>query len=369
MSNPTSDRPPRGGAVTRRRPAPIEERLATDCHAGHITLVLGAGISTAAGIPSWPTLVARVWQRCKPRAPWPIGLPHPEPVPETPNPATGPPASAAHPLTLQIALEDLEESLQPTEREVTDPRTTGKAKLANEIRTALYENLADPATGSSLDTLVRVIRRDQKRPRRRIARIISFNADDILEQLANAGFDHHEQPVVWPISRASFHPRRGACANGKPPIPVYHIHGYLPQPGNLARAAPDTLVFTDGQYWDSVASPASFANRVFGNALQETRCVFVGLSMHDINVMRWLSTHAAEVHRDKLAEFTGLGKTPRAARKAAGRALRRHYWIHVPSQPDDGLVLRHLYRRGVFPVGIEDWTKAFQRLMRQCFLI
>ena len=91
-------------------------------------------------------------------------------------------------------------------------------------------------------------------------------------------------------------------------MPIYHIHGYLPRVRKSGRDAPDTLVFTDRQYWDSVASPASFANRVMANALHDSHCVFVGLSMTDVNLMRWLGTHASEVRNDKRSEFVSKGK-------------------------------------------------------------
>ena len=69
------------------------------------------------------------------------------------------------------------------------------------------------------------------------------------------------------------------------------MHGYLPQRASAPwhEPAPDALVFTDAQYWASSASPHSYANRVMATALHDSHCVFVGTSMSDVNVLRWLA--------------------------------------------------------------------------------
>ena len=330
------------------------DQLVKDCREGNISLVVGAGISMSAGMPSWPALVADVWKRTRGQ--------------KTPPPWLSGSGMLPHPLALQILLEEIEAALQPTSKKEYDPARVAKEKLASAVRSELYARRLPTAGAASLRRIVEAIRADQMRDARRISRVISFNADDLVEELANEGHDSQLAPVVWPISRASYHPRRGSCANGRSPIPVYHVHGYLPRDRNAAREAPDTLVFTDMQYWDSVASPSSFANRVVGNALHDSHCVFIGLSMHDINLMRWLGNYASEVQRDKLSDFVGRGKTPRAARKASGRALRRHYWIRTEADDRDGLLKEHLYRRGVYSVSVPDWDEGVRVLTTECFL-
>ena len=52
-------------------------------------------------------------------------------------------------------------------------------------------------------------------------------------------------------------------------------------------------MFTDEQYWRAVGSPGRFASRVFAEALSG-RCVFIGLSMTDLNIIRWLALDAIE---------------------------------------------------------------------------
>src|SRR5215468_3452489 len=59
-------------------------------------------------------------------------------------------------------------------------------------------------------------------------------------------------------------------------------------------------VFTDSQYWSTSATTTSFANRVMASALSEGQCVFIGLSMTDINLLRWLALRNLDRDRDQL---------------------------------------------------------------------
>lgn len=334
--------------------AAIRRNLVEDSRQGGMTLFLGAGVSIGSGVPSWGALVEAIW-RTAPRKRKAVAFDAFTP--------------ASHPLALQILLEEIAESLRPSSKGEVDPVRAGDAQLVELLRTALYQSVRSDSDGS-LAQIVGALRIDQARWPQRIRRVITMNADDLLEVRANEGHAA-EKPVVWPISRASYHPRRDPCAHGMPPVSVYHIHGYLPHVagarGRGAREASDTLVFTDAQYWESVASPTSFANRVVHNALHDSHCIFVGLSMTDVNLMRWLGTRFVEIEADKRSQVGLEGKAPRTAERAIRKALRRHYWVRTDSADPTGLVSRHVERRGVLPVAIADWGATFQALMADCF--
>lgn len=328
--------------------APREAPLGPLCP---VTLVLGAGVSMARGVPSWPTLVERVWREA--------GLGE---VPtfvarswETPPP---------HPLAFQIVLELAAERLARRRKAAT--LAEGRAALAELLRGELYRTLKRPpaSTEDTLATLARHVIADQARDARAITRIITFNADDLLEQEAGASLS---SPVVWPIARASAHPRHGRGAGGRPPISLYHLHGFLPRrrPGRgdatLRYAdAPDTLVFTDAQYWASVASPMSFANRVMQNALFDSHCVFIGLSMTDVNLARWLGLRHGEVQGDKESELGALSAPPERRDAARRRALGRHVWVRKRGGPGEELISSWLALRGVRTAELDDWGEPFK---------
>jgi len=358
--------------------------------------VVGAGISLPHKIPSWSTLVQRLWDRV----------------------FTTPLNLQAHPLGNQFALELIEHAVakdhdsledafnernaerfaQELEHNTETQLEAGsgdesaavmKEKVMQEpaslftrlLREALYEDFRtqypdgkfwDEGGKSSLETLGEVLRRDHAGPRA-ITRVITFNADDLLERVVFKGrMMDYQSDVVWPIARETHHTR----LTQPRPIPLYHIHGFLPEHQSyLRRHGEDTLVFTDMQYWSSVANPNSFANRVFLTALHDSHCIFVGLSMADINLIRWLGIRATEVFKDRL-QANAPGSLYDVKIRAE-KSLSRHFWITLgdqtgptprrnPSKPQN-LLHEFLLRRGVQPVTIGNWEDDFESLMTKCF--
>jgi hypothetical protein len=280
---------------------------------GGITLVLGAGISISRGIPSWAQLVRWACKEVELSANGVDWL-----VDETVWPDA---------LALQIALEEVEHKLRSKGKQDQARAVDARKAFADLLSKGIYGSLK---TGSldSLATLVETLREDQARSRRRIVRVITFNADDLLEIEANAGHDADKAPVLWPVSRAHHHPRRHGGAHGLPPISVYHVHGYLPRDDR--RGAEDSLVFTDAQYWASMANPLSIANRVFTHALHDSHCIFIGMSMRDMNVNRWLGAHAHDVESARMSQFAWRGDGARGSHRSILKSLRRHYWFELP---------------------------------------
>jgi hypothetical protein len=204
-------------------------------------------------------------------------------------------------------------------------------------------------------------------PKRRIGCIVTLNADDILEQavLARARHDHikPKTKVISVVERPSneviYRTDSGL------PIGVYHIHGFLPSHGRKYDSAAYMLVFTDAQYWNTSAAALTFANRVMASALNEGPCIFIGLSMTDINMLRWLALRTLEWNRDeeeeqRLAERKSLAKT---------RGLfSQHFWIRPASDDPTELLSMFLEHRGIHSVELESWIgPPFQQLMQECF--
>ena len=342
----------------RRRQRDSRWSLIKRARLGGITLVLGAGVSMSRGLPSWGALVEQVWQRI-----WPD-----DPAPEWLRLGQAGP----HPLALQIVLEELEGALRAELAKSAPDHMAGVTQrmvdreLAGMIGDVLYDS-RHPARGrDTLTVLVDVLRREQQREPRRIERVISFNVDDVMEREANKNSSKTGH-VLWPVARASFHPRRSSRVGGPPPINVYHLHGFVTRSRTFTQNAPDTLVFTDAQYWDSVANPASFASRVMGMALQDSRCVFIGMSMTDVNLMRWLGLRNVEFLADRVSRYEEIGKPTGRAEMDAREALERHYWVSAKSDDPDSFVASHLERRGVQTVVLESWGEPFDVLMQDCF--
>lgn len=320
--------------IKRQDPA---QRLAAAAGDGGITLVLGAGVSITRGVPGWGAVTAHLWSEAFPDSPLP--------------PLSG--TAQAFPLALELCARQL-----------------GAAHFVSSLKARLYRDLRMPSRAEShrandtLGVLARLATLEHARgSERRIVRIISFNADDLLEQAVGALAPRVR--VLKPIVRASQSPERGV---GQQPIPVYHLHGYLPQNPRAKwhHGAPDSLVFTDAQYWSGVAEPMGFANRVMNFALHDSRCIFLGLSMTDLNLMRWLAVRTNQIETDKTTQF---GQAPEAdTRRAIRRAMDRHFWIRPDSDDPSGFTSRWLALRGVEAVPLPDWSgDHLSALFGRCF--
>ncbi|QDU65800.1 SIR2 family protein [Engelhardtia mirabilis] len=344
----------------RSLPQNARRALVRDARRGGVTLVLGAGVSLSRGLRSWPDLVRAMWRR----------VTGDERLPDW----MGAGGAKPHPLAYQMVFEELEHALRA--EEIKAARDNGgeleAAERASErfaalLAQELYRDFADgPRSGDTLDVLARLLRQEQASPTPRIERVITFNADDLLEIEANRGHSYQSAPVVWAVPRASFHPRRGGGAGGRSPIQVYHLHGYLPNVRNR-RASPDTLVFTDAQYWRSLANPASFANRVFAGALQDSHCVFIGLSMEDVNLMRWLGLRHVEFEDDFLARYGAPGTSTKNVWENLRDNANRHFWITTEGGDPSRIIASHLERRGVRTLVLEGWGAPFEELIEECF--
>jgi len=104
------------------------------------------------------------------------------------------------------------------------------------------------------------------------------------------------------------------------------------------------------------------------NALQDGHCVFIGLSMTDVNLMRWLGARFCEVQEDKLSQQRVSKKPLLAASKAVTRALDRHYWIRPADADPTRFISSHLERRGVASLEIDGWGAPLVDLLSECFL-
>jgi hypothetical protein len=316
--------------------------LTKDLTDGGITLVLGSGVSISWGAPSWQVLVDRVL-KC-------AGINQKE-------------LHTAHPpLLLEMAYRKLKQRrfVQILRREIT----AGAAPITYESLTKSEKTLA---------VIARVVADDYKLvTSRKLLRLITFNADDFMERsiLTILGQDVQARiPVVKIISRASHHPAHGWYDRA---IPIYHLHGYLPSLGSTMwhEEAADTLVFTDYQYWASGSQPASYANRVMLNALHDSHCVFIGMSMTDPNILRWTATMALEVEADKREQFKSRSSQNYSeVNNSIRKALRRHYWIRAENDSSSADFEKLLLSRGVLTVKIKSWEDgSLSKLLAGSFL-
>jgi hypothetical protein len=319
--------------------------------------VVGSGISFPYGIPTWSELARRIWLRTFPdRADvWAGGD------------AEGRVPKQFFPIVFELASRRL--------GELEFARTLSQC-LYGDLDPAAIDEAASLAPPTSLGAIARVLAADVAAADRRVVRVVTFNADRLLERAVHAAWCANGRPggaslgptPVRHITRPSQQPAEML----RGPIPIYHLHGEVPQDPSEAvrlRSLEHTLVFTDSQYWASTTSLLSLPNTIMGAALHDSTCIFVGLSMTDGNVLRWLALRALEFATD-VERWHGHGARPdpAAVSTETARRLRRHFWIRPPSDDPSGLLSEFLDARGVVPVEVDGWTgPSFDDLLRTCF--
>ena len=322
---------------------------------GGITLVVGAGVSISRGVPDWESLAKRLWVEAfgKRRSPW-----------QTPDAAHSPTRVPQFlPIIFELAY-----------------RKMGEVKFLETLNKNLYSKARYPGddkgfkqSNESLAVIARLLlqEREERESKRRIDAVITFNADDLIEQAVNAMADfggrrRFRNPIVLPIARGTHsHLGQGDLRNT---IPIYHIHGFVPSNHTVryGKYYDHMLVFTDVQYWSLSVAASAFANRITASALSEGRCIFIGLSMTDINLLRWFAMRAIEKDRDFEAVRNAPGS--RNQEMVFGAGFQRHFWIRPPSDDPTGFMSEFLSLRGVQSVAIDSWAGPdFQALMEKCF--
>ena len=190
-----------------------------------------------------------------------------------------------------------------------------------------------------------------------IRAVITVNADNLLQMYVLArskGTAVGEPRILNTVDRPSAgeHPKM---------IPVFHLHGYLDvryrpkneliaEDGNADKPVP-TLVFRESEYFESIADSRGFANYTAHSFLQRYNLLFIGTSLDDINIRRWLHNSYQERKSDRgkyLREIYN-GSYPDADIEAKYASIR-HFWLR---------------REKDLPNPRKEMKKSMERLMQQ----
>ena len=213
---------------------------------GNLVLFCGAGISYDAGIPTWNKLLEELLERF---------------VGETDK--------------RQISKSDLANLFQNKLK--VSPLILGKHlkfglgdEFTTIVRDILYQDCND--NSKTIDEIVELSR--ARRNRKTLKAIITFNFDDLIEKkMKNEKIDY-----------------RTIFAEGERfeenEIPIYHPHGFLPR--NIKLTKDNEIVFSEDTYHTQFIDPFSWGNLVQLNYLNNSTCLFVGISLTDPNMRRLL---------------------------------------------------------------------------------
>lgn len=184
--------------------------------------------------------------------------------------------------------------------------------------------------------------------------IISFNAEPLMASLTNAflrinkltareardGLGQRIDLITHSITnRNSQH------------IPYYFIHGLLPVPSIQKKRrrtdAVDKLVFSESEYLQLANTTFSWQSSVFLDLTSARSTLFIGVSLSDPNMRRWLSW----THLNRMKE---LGK-----RYSYSGSSTNHYWINrKPDTVAERLWIESSVEHlGVRLIWLSDWNQ------------
>jgi hypothetical protein len=145
--------------------------------------------------------------------------------------------------------------------------------------------------------------------------VLSFNAESLFGAILNGNVAMVKgttagRNVIDYVTRSTSNRKANR-------IPYIFCHGLLPLPTALGQAlsAVDKLVFSESAYLQLANNAFSWQSASFIRAAASHCLVFVGLSLSDPNMRRWLSW----IHSNRVSELTEAGEPSPTSTV--------HYWI------------------------------------------
>lgn len=219
---------------------------------GNLNFILGAGISSEFGIPTWDNLLQRLLMTTI------------EQETEKAIILSKFFSKIFNPSSL-IAGRYLEESFK-------DEKI--KNKFEKSVREALYETYDENAKSLIIDEIIKFCLAPGNSPN--LDGIITYNYDDIVEtKLKEKNLDMPFESVF------------GQAINPDSNVlKIYHVHGFLPRNGNINNDNKITL--GEFVYHEQYSNTYSWNNIVQINKFRDKTCLFIGTSLTDPNIRRLL---------------------------------------------------------------------------------
>ncbi|WP_445773683.1 SIR2 family protein [Shewanella sp.] len=246
---------------------------------GQFSLLLGAGVSSSAGMPDWNTLLNSLF------------------VTYLTQEFDGDTAIGENDIgELVQRLNSIDEpSALMAARYLRKglSKRDGEAKLFIEAVTKNLYKLRN--TNFQIDSeLIKSIAA-MCLPRRtgaKIKSVITYNFDDLIERQLSNNAIHHR--CIY-TDNESYDPDE---------LPIYHVHGFLPEERKSFDGLDDsTLVFSEEGYHQIYSDSYHWSNLVQLNSFRENTCLMVGLSMTDPNLRRLLEISSKNIERSKHFAF------------------------------------------------------------------
>ena len=218
----------------------------------------------------------------------------------------------------------------------------------------LLEFFRKEFSDSTLLALAKWLRR-AKRCGNPLQAVLTFNADGLLDLiitlLALEEQIHTNAGRGYPIDE--FRRVLRASDDCRHSTPIFHLHGcVVPRCGNSQRGreSREGLVFPESGYSRISSTVHTWQQTVFLSHAQSQRLVFIGLSMSDLNLRRWLAwctANAVQEHQHRSQEFRGEF------------ILGENLWLTIrPKEKEHEIALESsLLHLGVRIAWLESWAE------------
>ncbi|QDW25920.1 hypothetical protein FFJ24_014260 [Pedobacter sp. KBS0701] len=215
-----------------------------------LVLVLGAGVSMSFGLPSWDILLQKLMMTTLEKE------------------------KNASSILSKLFAKIFNPSPLIAGRYLQKYFESNKTSFEEEVRNILYQEIERGTKSKLMDEIIRYCIAPGKSPN--LNSIITYNFDDILE---------------YNIQKSSLDlPYKSIYGNGMDvdtgELPIYHVHGYLPEKGKLSDA--NQITFGESVYHKQYTDTYSWNNIVQINKFRENNCLFIGTSLTDPNTRRLL---------------------------------------------------------------------------------
>lgn len=200
--------------------------------------------------------------------------------------------------------------------------------------------------------------------------VLTFNADGLLDVVLGllASEAHQKLPGATGYPKDEFRRVLRASDDSRHVTPIYHLHGcVVPKAASLDRSneSREALVFPESGYSRISSTVFTWQQTVFLSHAQSQRLVFIGLSMSDPNLRRWLSWCTANAVQEQQQKAQQRNPQQQEAHQMRGEFIQgEHLWITArPREKEHELALEsslvHLSTR----IGwLDTWNQLPQAL-------
>lgn len=246
---------------------------------GRFSLLLGAGVSSSAGLPDWDTLLNSLFvsMLSKKSGGADLELTHTSSIVRRLRQVDGPSAL----VLARYIRKGIAAGSGPEHSDFIRVVTEQLYALRNKAKAASSSLIKEVAS------LCMPIRTGAK-----VRSVVTYNFDDLVEnELVVRGVAHRSIFEEFDLP-------------GTEELPIYHVHGFLPQKrGEFPNIDKATLVFSEEGYHQIYRDAYHWSNLIQLGCLKDTSCLMIGLSLTDPNLRRLLEIAAKSSEKPRHFAF------------------------------------------------------------------